>query len=40
MKKLIAMLLALSMVLSMVACGASEPAPADPPQGRNSRSHS
>lgn len=31
MKKLIAMLLALVMVLSMAACGASEPAPTDPP---------
>ncbi len=32
MKKLIALLLALVMVLSMAACGASEPAPTDPPK--------
>ena len=32
MKKLIALLLALVMVLSMVACGASTPDPTDPPQ--------
>ena len=32
MKKLIAMLLALVMVLSMAACGASEPAPTDAPK--------
>ena len=32
MKKLIALLLALVMVISMAACGASEPAPTDPPK--------
>lgn len=32
MKKLIAMLLVLVMALSMVACGASEPAPTNPPK--------
>ena len=35
MKKLIALLLALVMVLGLVACGASEPAPADPPAVEN-----
>ena len=32
MKKLIAMLLALVMVLSLAACGASEPAPTEAPK--------
>ena len=32
MKKLIAMLLALVMVLSMVACGTTTPDPTDPPK--------
>ena len=39
MKKLIAMLLALVMVLSMAACGASEPAPTEAPKADTTCRH-